>query len=197
MRAVGWLIALLSALSLVGGETSATVPPPLVTFGHSYAAGDYAASAPEPWPARLAAADGRLLDNRAKGGTESPAIAQAVDRYAPRASDDVVIEAALNDARDRGRAGVPRYAMELRRMLAHLTSGTRPHRIVVVLDPPIPSADALDAYRGPTEALARGYGARFTDLGEGWDPALIGPDGIHPSPAGAEHIARAVGRALR
>lgn len=196
MRRVGLLIALLSAL-VPGGHA------PLVTFGHSYAAGHYAGSAPAPWPEHLAAAEDRRLDNRAVGGTESAAVARAVDGYDPKPTDDVVIEAALNDVRDNGRRGAGPYAAALRRMLAHLTRGPRPRRIVVVLDPPIRdwgdkgSPEALAAYRAPTAALAARYGARFVDLGTGWDPRLIGPDGIHPGEAGAERIAQVVGEALR
>ncbi|MEJ7891033.1 MAG: SGNH/GDSL hydrolase family protein [Solirubrobacteraceae bacterium] len=186
----------------------------LVTFGHSWVAGRYPDPAITPWPDRVAASHGVSLANAGVGATEASQTLDAVLAYQPRAADEVVIEAMLNDVRKYGDAGIPAFKRTVRSMLRHLTMApVRPARIVMVSDAPITlwqtppgslydqgSDPELHAYADALEAVASKFArfnVRILDLSRRWAAdEYIASDGIHPSEAGTARIAQRVAWAL-
>lgn len=193
------LAVLAAALAGCGGEDGS-----LVAFGHSFVEGGQPGTGPA-WASRAAGELGLVADNRGVSGAESPAIAEVVVQYTPDPDDTVAIEAALNDARRLGRAGLPRYEASLEEMLDHLTrGGTRPE-IVLVADPPIVAWDAyppyddgsarvLAAYNRVTAEVAARHGADLAGVPAEWDPAehILRADGVHPNDRGQQLLAEAV-----
>lgn len=178
----------------------------LVAFGHSYVEGH----GEDPWPELAADVLDRRLENEGRGGTECVQIAEKVEDYSPRSTDVVTIEAALNDVRRHGSAGVAQYRACLARMLRHLNgSQTRPARVILISDPPITgwglhapydrgSDDALGEYRAATREAATAAGVGFVDAAQDWDTSShIAEDQIHPTDTGAAIIAERVAAAAR
>lgn len=182
----------------------------LVTFGHSWVAGRYPDRRVRSWPERVARARGLRLRNHGRGSFEAPDVLRAVQRYVPRREDTVVVETLLNDVRRFGTdpAGLARFKDALEGVLEHVGGPVGP-TVILLLDPPIRawsahvpmdrgSTDALCEYGDLTRSLCLGRPRTVVaDAAAGWDITRdICDDGVHPSAAGTDHLARVVLAAL-
>lgn len=177
----------------------------ILALGDSYTAGE-GVSAPHSWPLLLAerlVAGGRPAEIRvlaATGWTAAEAHAALLARRPAPAFDAVTIQVGVND---QYRSGAPEsYRADLEALLADVVAlvGGSPGRIVVVSIPDwsvtphsegrdaTAASAAIDAHNAAAREAAAAIGARWADVTQisrlaAADPALLAPDGLHPSRA--------------
>ncbi|MCO7218754.1 SGNH/GDSL hydrolase family protein [Klenkia sp. PcliD-1-E] len=207
--ATAWLLAGCTAGAVAPGPVADPPVPDdvldLLVIGDSYAAGDGAQTA----MTSFAWETGRDLGARtavdAVGGTGfvNPGPSGRDQRYATRVAalpdavldvDVVVVEGGLND-----RQKPPDDVRDAAEGVLRSLVARAPHAQVVLVGATAPQPAAAQDSVAVNTALAgaaRAVGVVFVDpVARGWFPAdevaeYVGPDGLHPTQAGHDHLAR-------
>lgn len=202
-------------------------PVTYVAIGASDAVGIGADGLDQGWPSVLAGwlpRGSRLIDLGVPGITlarardvELPVALDALSTTTrPHACSGrtglATVWLAVNDVA--ARVSLASYAANLQAVLSALHAHTRATVLVGNLpdlalvpafrdrEPPVQLANIVAAWNRVIAATARRNGARLVDLYSGWrdlaaHPEYIGPDGLHPTPAGYRVLAGLFRRALR
>ena len=178
----------------------------ILALGDSYTIGE-AVAVDERWPVRLAAmlrargvhvADPTIV---ATTGWTTDELARGIDSANPRRTFDVVTLLIGVNNQYRGRSS-DEYRKQFRSLLARAVgfAGGQPARVVVMSIPdwsvtPFAArrdrahiAQEIDAFNAINRDEAKHAGARYVDVTPisrraGVEPALLAPDGLHPSGA--------------
>jgi lysophospholipase L1-like esterase len=175
---------------------------PLVAYGHSYLASPQLGGATESYATLAAAAlDVRPVIRAKNGDTTADVeklVLQGTTRWVPGTSDVVLIDSGINDIKNK--VPTATWTAALRGMLSAFAARPVPVILLVrplrVDQPGHPGSDqkVIDAYGSEQRAVADEFSAvHIVDASEDWDPSRdVGPDGVHPTLAGEQQLARAV-----
>ncbi|WP_299166498.1 SGNH/GDSL hydrolase family protein [uncultured Arthrobacter sp.] len=181
-------------------------PPVLVSYGHSWVAGDGASFSRTSFAALAARELELALDNRAVGGSSSTATAELVVSSPPPPAPLYVVMTGLNDLRLHGEESfaLSGYSGVLRRILTALRR-TSPNSLVVAVAQPYlvdfslypphnrGNNQLVDDYNSVLRRASAEYS--FVALAETdhWDAELmLHEDTVHPNDAGHACLAQAV-----
>lgn len=179
----------------------------LVAYGHSYLHSPQIGGAKASYVSLAAGALGmqaviRAVDHATTQVTEQ-LIRQGPTRWVPGSADLVVIDSAINDIQTK--VPVPQWTASLRRSLE--TFVARPVPTILLVRPlrvarighPGSDPKVIAAYAAAQSAVAAQFSAvRIVDASAGWQTRTdLGPDGVHPTPAGEAHLAEALVGAAR
>jgi peptidoglycan/LPS O-acetylase OafA/YrhL/lysophospholipase L1-like esterase len=199
------LAAPVSALTVVlaagvGVQAHQQSKPLMVVVGDSYSAGSVGVKPYQAFPPLVADRLGTRLALDAEpatgyvadGHSNRPSNAPYADRLptTPRNADIIVVTGGRNDTLTPGDASQAPTAVRAYLTALRVKYPTAP---LVVLSPFWPAGAAPTAVtreRAATRAAATDVGAHWVDTSRWLPPSMIGPDGIHPTPAGQREIAR-------
>ncbi|HEY9414342.1 MAG TPA: SGNH/GDSL hydrolase family protein [Pseudonocardia sp.] len=218
MRARSMIMTLAFAAAALVGTTVAGPPVAsaqscaqahgtLVAYGHSYLHSPGIGGAKASYVSLAAGALGmrpviRAVDHATTQVTER-LIRGGPTRWVPGSAELVVMDSGINDIQ----AGLPaaQWTASLRRSLEAFVAPPVP---TILLVRPLrvarighPGADpkVIAGYAAAQSAVAAQFSAvRIVDAGAGWQTRTdLGPDGVHPTPAGEAHLAEALVGAAR
>jgi lysophospholipase L1-like esterase len=174
----------------------------LVAYGHSYLHSPGIGGAKASYVTLAAGALGmqpviRAVDHATTQVTEG-LIRTGPTHWVPGSAELVVIDSGINDIL--GRVPTAQWTASLRRSLEAFVAPPVP---TILLVRPLrvarighPGADpkVIAAYAAAQAGVAGQFSAvRIVDASDGWQTRTdLGPDGVHPTPAGEAHLAAAV-----
>lgn len=177
----------------------------MVSYGHSWVAGEGASSRSSGFAALTAQELGLSLENRAVSGSDSRSTAELMSDAPPPPAPLYLVMTGLNDLRLHGDdpSGLSLYAAALRRILTILRR-TSPHSSVVAVAQPYladfslhaphnrGSNPLIDRYNSVLRRTAAGYSRVGLAEPDDWDPGfMLSEDTVHPNDAGHAWLARA------
>lgn len=181
-------------------------PPVMVSYGHSWVAGDGASFSRSSFAELAASQLGFALDNRAVGGSGSTATAELVASNPPPQAPLYVVMTGLNDLRLHGEESfaLSAYSGALRRILTALRR-TSPNSLVVAVAQPYlvdfslypphnrGTNTLIDEYNSVLRRTCAEYSRAAPAEADDWEAALmLSDDTVHPNDAGHACLARAV-----
>jgi lysophospholipase L1-like esterase len=174
----------------------------LVAYGHSYLHSPAIGGAKESYVSLAAGALGmqpviRAVDHATSEVTER-LIESGPTRWVPGSAELVVIDSGINDIL--AKEPTAQWTASLRRSLEAFVAPpvpavllVRPLRVARIGHPGSDPA-VIAAYAAAQSAVAAQFSAvRIVDASAGWQTRTdLGPDGVHPTPAGEAHLAEAL-----